>query len=208
MPNWCDNTISISGNADSIKKLKEFVGRPITDEDGKQIENVIYSLANIKPSTPDSESLLGKDFESKGHEDWYHNNINSWGTKWDVCGNVYMSDYKEGDESIGYSFDSAWSPPTLTTQTLSEIFPELSIEHKYYESGCDFWGIETYKAGEMVSEEGGELSHSAWERLGMDCYNCEQYAEDPEEYEEYLYDDCPPAIELAKKKKKKTKATA
>ena len=198
MPNWCDNTISISGNADSIKKLKEFVGRPITDEDGKQIENVIYSLANIKPSTPDSESLLGKDFESKGHEDWYHNNINSWGTKWDVCGNVYMSDYKEGDESIGYSFDSAWSPPTLTTQTLSEIFPELSIEHKYYESGCDFWGIETYKAGEMVSEEGGELDHSAWGRLGMDCYNCEQYAEDPEEYEEYLYDDCPPALEKAK----------
>ena len=198
MPNWCDNTISISGNANSIKKLKEFVGRPITDEDGKQIDNVLYSLANIKPSTPDSESLLGKDFESKGHDDWYHNNINSWGTKWDVNGNVYMNDYKEGDEFISYSFDSAWSPPTLTTQTLSEVFPELSIEHKYYESGCDFWGIETYKAGEMVSEEGGELSHSAWERLGMDCYNCEQYAEDPEEYEEYLYDDCPPALEKAK----------
>jgi hypothetical protein len=32
----------------------------------------------------------------------------------------------------------------------------------------------------------------------MDCYNCEQYEEDPDEYEEYLYDDCPPAIEKAK----------
>ena len=198
MPNWCDNTISISGNADAVKKLKEFVGRPITDEDGKQIENVLYSLANIKPSVPDSESLLGKDFESKGPDDWYHNNINSWGTKWDVYGDVFMNDYKEGDEFISYTFDSAWSPPTLTTKTLSEIFPELSIEHKYYETGCDFWGIEIYKAGEMVSEEGGELDHSAWETLGVECYNCEQYAEDPEEYEEYLYDDCPPALEKAK----------
>lgn len=198
MPNWCDNTISISGNANSIKKLKEFVGRPITDEDGKQIDNVLYSLANIKPSVPDSESLLGKDFESKGPDDWYHNNINSWGTKWDVYGNVYMNDYKEGDEFISYSFDSAWSPPTLTTRTLSEIFPELIVVHTYYETGCDFWGIETYKAGEMTDEVGGELDHSAWERLGLDCYNCEQYKEDPEEYEEYLYSDCPPALEKAK----------
>ena len=200
MPNWCDNTISISGNADSVKKLKEFVGRPIT-EDGKQIENVLYSLANIKPSVPDSESLLGKDFESKGPDDWYHNNINSWGTKWDVYGNVYMNDYKEGDEFISYSFDSAWAPPTLTTKTLSEIFPELSIEHKYYESGCDFWGIETYAKGELISEVGGELDHKAWTTLGQECWNCSEN-EDIED----MYSDCPPVLEAKKKKRKKVKA--
>jgi hypothetical protein len=109
-----------------------------------------------------------------------------------------MNEYKEGDEFISFWFDSAWSPPSPTSQALSEIFPELTIEHKYYESGCDFWGIETYKAGELVSEEGGELNHTAWTRLGVECYNCEQYGEDPEEYEEYLYSDCPPAIEKAK----------
>ena len=198
MPNWCDNTISISGNADSIKRLKDFVGRPIIEE-GKQIENVVYALANIMPSTPDAQPMLGEMSKSTGPEDWYHNNINSWGTKWDVYGNVQMNDYKEGDSFISFWFDSAWSPPTPPTQRLSEIFPELTIEHKYYETGCDFWGIETYKAGEMISEEGGELDHSAWVKLGSDCYHCEQYEEDPEEYEEYLYDDCPPAIELAKK---------
>ena len=203
MPNWCDNTISISGNATSIKNLKEFVGRPLKNGDEK-IEQPIYSLANIMPSTPDATPMLGEMSKSTGHEDWYHNNINSWGTKWDVAGNVYMSDYKEGDESIGYSFDSAWSPPTPTTQALSEIFPELTIEHKYYETGCDFWGIETYKAGEMISEEGGEMSHSAWvESLGMDCWNCNEN-DDPE----YWYSDCPSAIEAEKKKKKKKKVSA
>jgi hypothetical protein len=198
MPNWCENTINISGNADSIKRLKEFVGRPLM-EDGKEITEPIYSLANIMPSTPDASPMLGDMSKSEGHDDWYHNNINTWGTKWDVCGNVYMSDYKEGDESLSYTFDSAWSPPSPTSERLSEIFPELTIEHRYYESGCDFWGIEIYKAGEMVSEEGGELHHEAWITLGMDCYQCEQYAEDPEENEDYLYSDCPPAIELAKK---------
>jgi len=123
MPNWCENTISISGNAGSIKNLKEFVGRPIDRQDEK-IEEPIYSLANIMPSTPDAPPILGEASKSTGHEDWYHNNI---------------------------------------------------------------------------SEEGGELCHTAWTRLGMDCYQCEQYENEPDEYEEYLYDDCPPAIELAKK---------
>jgi hypothetical protein len=166
MPNWCDNTISISGNPELIKKLKDFVGRPIERQDEK-IEEPIYSLANIMPSTPDASPLLGKMSESTGFEDWYHNNINSWGTKWDVAGNVQMNDYKEGDEFISFWFDSAWSPPSPTTERLSEIFPELTIEHKYYETGCDFWGIETYKGGEMISEIGGELHHTAWEKLGL-----------------------------------------
>jgi hypothetical protein len=198
MPNWCDNTIQISGNADAIKRLKEFVGRPLT-QDGEEIKEPLYSLANIMPSTPDATPMLGEMSKSTGHDDWYHNNINTWGTKWDVCGNVYMSNYTEGDESISYSFDSAWSPPTPTTERLSEIFPELIITHTYYETGCDFWGIETYKAGEMTDEVGGSIDHSAWERLGMDCYACEQYEEDPEENGEYLYSDCPASIANEKK---------
>jgi hypothetical protein len=186
MPNWCDNTISISGNAETIKKLKEFVGRPLTQDD-EEVKEPLYSLANIMPSTPDAEPLLGEASKSTGQDDWYHNNINSWGTKWDVYGNVQMNNYKEGDEFISYWFDSAWSPPTPTTQKLSEIFPELTIEHKYHESGCDFWGIEIYKAGDLVSEEGGELCHKAWETLGIECWHCENGDD-----EEDGYDDCPP----------------
>lgn len=199
MPNWCDNTVEISGNADSIKRLKEFVGRPLI-YDGEEVKEPIYSLANIMPSTPDASPVLGDLSKSEGHEDWYHNNINTWGTKWDVFNNVQMN-YQDGDDHISFWFDSAWSPPTNTTQRLSEIFPELIIVHTYYETGCDFWGIETYKAGEMTNEEGGELCHTAWVALGNDCYQCEQYKEDPEENEEYLYSDCPPAIALAEKEK-------
>jgi len=196
MPNWCDNTISISGDPVSIKNLKEFVGRPVV-QDGEEIKEPIYSLANIMPSTPDAPPMLGEMSKSAGQDDWYHNNINSWGTKWDVYGNVQMNDYKEGDGFISFWFDSAWSPPTPTTQRLSEIFPDLEIEHKYYESGCDFWGIETYKAGELFSEEGGELNHSAWvNSLGVDCWNCNDN-DDPE----YWYSDCPSAIEASKEEK-------
>ena len=201
MPNWCDNTIIITGEPVLVKGLKEFVGRAVVLPDGEVIEKPIYSLANIMPSSPDSPPFLGEAFKSSGQEDWYHNNINSWGTKWDVSGDCYMNDYKEGDNHISYSYQSAWSPPTPTTQRLSEIFPELTITHKYYESGMDFWGIQEYQGGEQISEEGGELCHTAWvDSLKEDCWNCNEN-DDPE----YWYSDCPSAIEAKKKKKKKEK---
>jgi hypothetical protein len=188
MPNWCSNDISISGSPEVIKKLVEFVGKPITKGEEK-MDEPIFSLANIKSSTHDinPETAL---FPSGGPDDWYHNNINSWGTKWDVTGNVSRC-WNEGDDGVTYSFDSAWSPPTPVVERLSEIFPEVSITHTFHESGCDFWGIDKYEGGEKTEEVGGELCHQAWETMGMDCWNCEQYSEDPEEYEDYLYDDCP-----------------
>lgn len=198
MPNWCDNTINISGDKETLKNLKEFVGRPIKRIiEGTVEENTepVFSLYNIVAPTKDSSPLAGLS-ASSGDEDWYHNQINTWGTKWDVYGNMFFT---ESEGSLSYSFDSAWSPPEKAIARLAEIFPTLCIEHKYYEPGCDFWGIVTYQKGELVEEEGGELCHSAWLTLDMDCYQCQQYEEDPAEYEEYLYKDCPPAIELAKK---------
>ena len=199
MPNWCDNTINISGDKKTLKNLKEFVGRPIKREYAGEIQNIenpVFSFYNIIAPTKDATPIMGALSASSGDEDWYHNQINSWGTKWDVAGNVSFS---ESDDSLCYSFDSAWSPPEPVIARLAEIFPTLCIEHKYYEPGCDFWGIVTYQKGEVFEEEHGDMNHSAWVKLGMDCYQCEQYEEDPEEYEEYLYKDCPPAIELAKK---------
>lgn len=207
MPNWCDNTINISGPNEVIKKLVEFVGRPLTktyEDKTERIEEPIFSLENIKPSTHDlGEAPL---FPSSGPDDWYHNNINSWGTKWDVMGEGVGFHVEDG--AVYYGFSSAWSPVSPVIRRLAEIFPEVEIEYKYYETGCDFWGIEIYKNGELKSEDGGSLDHSAWEALGVDCYQCEQYGEDPEEYGEYLYEDCPPYEEWKAKQPKEEVATA
>lgn len=187
MPNWCSNSLEITGPVEAVKNLEAFVGRPLTE--GEQtIQEPIFSLANIKPSTPDIDPKHAL-FPSKGEDDWWHNNVNSWGTKWDVYGEGVGK--SSGDGYVNYSFDSAWSPPTPVIERLAQIFPEVSIKFSYYETGCDFWGIENYANGELVSEVGGEMSHKAYETLGMDCWNCEMYDEDPEENGEYLYDDCP-----------------
>lgn len=206
MPNWCDNTLTITGPEETIKKLEEFVGRPITEGEEK-IDEPIFSLANIKPSTHDIDPKYAL-FPSSGPEDWWNNNVNSWGTKWDVLGEGV---YKSRDEGkVGYSFQSAWSPPTPVIERLAEIFPEVKIDFRYMETGCDFWGIEIYENGELVSEEGGSLSHKAFEKMEYDCYQCESYYEngEDEEYFDYLFSDCPPKKERRKQKRAKKKETA
>jgi hypothetical protein len=195
MPNWCDNTINISGDQETIKNLKEFVGRPIKrtiEGTVEEIANPIFSLYNITAPTKDAEPRIGEAFRSQGDDDWYHNHINSWGTKWDVCGedSVWFS---ESDGSLSYSFQSAWSPPDLAIAKLAEVFPTISIEHVYNETGMGFWGIMTYKNGELFDEDNGEIDHACWERMGQECpcveepdecsyyTNCPNYKEDEDE---------------------------
>ena len=191
MPNWCSNDIHIEGSKEAVDKLVAFVGRPITkkyDDGDVFYENPIFSFENIKASTHDMNSSAL--FPSSGPEDWYHNNINSWGTKWDVTsGEVIFS--RGDDNNAHYTFSSAWSPPRPVIEKLAEIFPEVTINHTYYEEGCDFWGVDTYENGELISEKGGSLDHKAWEEMGMECNHCEMYEEEPEEYGEWLYSDCP-----------------
>jgi hypothetical protein len=187
MPNWCSNTIDISGDQETLKNLKEFVGRPIKrtiEGTVEEIANPIFSLYNIVAPTKDAESRMGDAFKSQGDEDWYHNHINTWGTKWDVCGEDSCW-FSESDGSLSYTFDSAWSPPDLAIARLAEIFPTLFIEHKYNETGMGFWGITTYKDGEQFSEDGGEIDHACWAEMGEEC----PCVEDPEECS--YYSDCP-----------------
>jgi len=208
MPNWCDNTVSITGTEEVIKRLEEFVGRPVVSH-GEKVDEPVFALGNIKPSTPDLDPKYAM-FPSKGDDDWWSNNVNSWGTKWDVFGEGVGKSRNNG--SVSYSFSSAWSPPTPVIERLAEIFPEVRIEFKYMETGMDFWGVEIYENGELVSEEGGSINHKAYEVMEYDgCYACQSYEEEgeSEEYFEYLHDDCPPKVErLAKKKKRKKKETA
>ena len=205
MPNWCDNTVSISGPDDVIKRLDEFVGRPLVSHDEK-VDEPIFSLANIKPSTPDLDPKYSL-FPTTGADDWWNNNVNSWGTKWDVFGEGVNRHMEEGH--VSYSFQSAWAPPTPVIERLAEIFPEVEIEFKYMETGMDFWGVETYKNGELLGEQSGSISHEAYEIMEYECWACQSYEEEgeSEEYFEYLHEDCPPKVErLAKEKEAKKEA--
>lgn len=212
MPNWCDNTIRVSGEAAEIAKFNEWLG------DGKAF------LSKINPTPqPLVETVSGfygdleeqKKLEEKsaanvkefGHANWYDWNIANWSTKWDV--DAEIADFDTTDTEVIVSFQSAWSPPQRAIATLAEKFPSLNIRHSYFEEGMCFVGIDEYEKGEIVNEIYNEDSQTEeWKQLARDEFGWEPWENDEdelEENEEGKVTEVPKSIEKpAKKKVKKT----
>jgi hypothetical protein len=144
MPNWCNNTISLTGPKEKIKQLfdktkasGEFLeqlcpcpeelnitaGRVGGDDDPEQIELVAKEKANL---------------EKYGYSNWYDWKVAQWGTKWDVdTENLELS--KDGTTITGW-FDSAWAPPIGAYEYFLTENEDCSISSLYYEGGMDFAG--------------------------------------------------------------------
>jgi len=144
MPNWCNNTMTISHNDPAMiararaawmnhKFLTEFIPCPqeLIDTiegfvgDDKQAELKAKQAANIK---------------KYGYPTWYRFALGEWGTKWDIgYDNGYENNpYDETPNGFTAYFDSAWSPPVDAYYKLEEM--GFKIEASYYEGGCDFIG--------------------------------------------------------------------
>jgi len=117
MPNWCDNTLNVTGSND---KVREFYKRVVQNENDEEI----VSFESLMPC-PDPN-------------DWYNWRINNWGTKWN--GQLYDSEMEGNDLVI--SFSTAWSPPEKWLMYVAEnLYPELHFCLTYMETGCFFCGI-------------------------------------------------------------------
>jgi hypothetical protein len=122
MPNWCENTLIVTGSND---RVKEFYERTLKLDD----REVTLALNNLYPC-PDET-------------DWYNWRINNWGTKWECD----VFDIKESKGELAWSqltihFNSAWSPPDLWVKYVAEhIFPDLHFRLTYLETGVGFCGI-------------------------------------------------------------------
>jgi len=94
--------------------------------------------------TPEEEKTLD---EEGG--DWYSWAKRFWGSKW---GNYSGYVIREGDDSIIYGFQSAWSPPLPGFMHVSENYPELLFDMTYEDEGGGFLGKTKFKNGEQLDE--------------------------------------------------------
>jgi len=113
MPNWCDNSVTIS-HSDSTKI--DAIETALKSEDKD-----FFSAIRPRPLSEE--------------EDWYAWNVNNWGTKWSPS--VYDFN-REDANTIWISFDSAWSPPVTLYEFMNE--EGYDVRAYYHEGGMGFVG--------------------------------------------------------------------
>ena len=134
MPNWCNNTITISGPKAKIKAVWD---------QANQQDGGLLSAMSPPPENMFKGSLGQKEQQEcleQGIPNWYDWQSSNWGTKWDVSteGLEYVEDGETA--TITGWFDSAWAPPVGAYETFSEANDDVTIDAWYEEGGMDFAG--------------------------------------------------------------------
>lgn len=126
MPNWCSNRATITGPAPVIREIVEVLNQS------------------------DSPLLQWMVPRPEAEEDWYSWSIQNWGTKWDIC-DVYFENQADED-SIEFSFCSAWAPPIEAFQTWAAADGRVQFNLEYWEPGCGFVGSSNFD-GEYFDDD-------------------------------------------------------
>jgi hypothetical protein len=152
MPNWCNNTITISHPDMAMMKrvvkgynqnklLDEFIPIPLELKEGAMNSSELMKIRNWeykKELDKVREELNRKYF---GYKDWYDYCVSEWGTKWDIgrdsAPTLLMKDIK--DKTVTFDFDSAWSFPSGAYEKLVDM--GFSIKAYYFEGGMGFCGM-------------------------------------------------------------------
>jgi hypothetical protein len=178
MPNWCNNNITISGPAETIRQLwddAQTANRYTVVEDDVEVEKVGFGLLEAMAPIGDWE---------------YGTAVDTWGTKWDISDEgLEIIEHGDGTAEITGWFDSAWAPPIGAYNKFLDDMDNCSIEASYYEMGMDFAGFYSDGNDEELSglyEEYKEEEQSdLFKRLDEEWGLSEQFADYDEMEEEY-----------------------
>jgi hypothetical protein len=133
MPNWCNNTITISGPKDKITKLYN---------DAKAENGLLQAMVPMPKELEDTTSPAPKEGTPQplvdGFDNWYDWRVQNWGCKWDV--DMDGLELSEDGTNISGWFDSPWGPPIEAYSTYLDKNEDCSVESHYEEGGMDFAG--------------------------------------------------------------------
>ena len=163
MPNWCNNTLTI------------------THKDVDVMDNL---MAQVRAGDGDLFQFIKPMPEDYGEEEsWYEWCVSNWRTKWDAC---HMSWHQHDEHSVSFDFDTAWSPPFGVYEALAE--QGFEVEAYYVEYGMMFAGEWHCDADGLVSDEWiDDISEGVTPDLD-EAFNItatlEEWRREEEEYEE------------------------
>lgn len=193
MPNWCENTLTVSGDTAEVLRFLEqakkthsgfvtnYSGGKITKEYRDDLSGFFWNFVAPPVEAQTTEDYFGND--PKAPHYWYDWNVRKWGTKWDTDIRNNPEVITDGDEvSTSILFDTPWGPAIEAYCAMSKQYPDLDFFVEYSELGMGFWGTAKIVGGEIVDEEEGDIDHD-W--LLEKCGECPEVAwgnlEDDEE---------------------------
>jgi hypothetical protein len=165
MPNWCNNTLEVTGSVDAMDKWR-------------------IALANDESIEPwlSFDKLLPMPKELEENEGWYGWRVENWGCKWDISGRDNQEPHASEPEYCGYGFETPWGPPLELFNNISPDFPGVRFELAYYEEGMQFAGLFIFKDGEIIHKE--EHEGKAFAEFVADYFGDDYYLEGWDEEEE------------------------
>jgi hypothetical protein len=170
MPNWCNNSVSITGPKDKIKVLWEAAQKP--EEQGGGLLQAMHPMPEFKTDGGDVMP------------NWWNWRVSNWGTKWEVSaeGLEYSED---GDTAtITGWFDSAWAPPVTAFEVYSEVNPDVVARLSYHEPGMCFVGTWTSELGDECHEYSDCDSRTVRDTIGAELDDEWNISEELAQYEE------------------------
>ena len=119
MPNWCNNSITITGDYDTLVQLK-----PVVEAGEGLLQAICPMPKELEGTTAPSDT-----------PNWYDWCNANWGTKWDPEVHLEFIDNEDGTATIQGWFDTAWAPPLEAFQSLADDWDSCYIELFYEEGG-------------------------------------------------------------------------
>jgi len=179
MPNWSDNSVTITGSKSVIDKIEKIV-REEEKSDIGFLQFMYPCPKELEDTTADgskNKALIKK----YGHSDWYSWKTDRWGTKWEV--NEFYGVDRQGDV-ISFGFSSAWAPPIGAFEHFLSENDDCSIKAYYYEGGCDFAGVWEDGSDECIAPSEYKSDDEYWkDGLGLELDEMFNLTESMAEYE-------------------------
>ncbi|MEC7688115.1 MAG: hypothetical protein VX514_03650 [Candidatus Thermoplasmatota archaeon] len=160
MPNWCSNSITITGGSNTIRTLWGDTKSNRENENYGLLNAMVPMPAALKgtssPPYPKDSPHYKPQPVVDGHNNWYDWCVERWGTKWDIDDDALeFEDHGDGTATIRGWFESAWSPPIAALNTFCEDMDGVYAELFYHEPGMTFVGCWDSEGGDDYYEYDG-----------------------------------------------------
>jgi hypothetical protein len=187
MPNWCQNETEVLGSVEDITeilRLAQTTQYELDEVDGElKVYETPFSMNGLVPMPShllNTKATVGKEKEGEfanaiagnrdyEYSDWYGWRLAHWGTKWDLNPETTQLNemvVNDDNASFSISYDTAWSPVNDFWIKVSEMFPNVRIDNRFFEEGCNFIGQTIIEGGETLADECGEITAEDYTKAG------------------------------------------